>query len=256
MPLSEPDAATAVVGAHLPASCLQHLPASCLQQSTAVAQDDDAMAVEEVALFTFLLAAVCLAGILLRTWIKQKEAMRYGTSPSSLAYHLSGSSSSPAFSSGQGSFSSLESAPQCKLSRSASSSVVAAQLEQLRVQLTRALPHSAAPRGSFRERRRASTEDPGSEVFEKHSLKANTSARFSSSHGSDQSESMGCGGSRQSQANTVVSSLVGGSVSTVSRRVSTALERSGSTPVQSSCASRAFTSTRWAQSAPDFGVGL
>jgi hypothetical protein len=98
------------------------------------------------------------------------------------------------------------------------------------VKLTRALPHSAAPRGSFREGRRASTEDPGSEVFEKHSPKANTSARCSSSHGSDQSESMGRGGSQQSQASTVLSSL-----SSASRSVSTAVdsvsteERSAST---------------------------
>jgi len=221
MPLSEPDA----VGAHLPASCMQ--------QRAAVAHDDDAMAVQELALFTFLLATVCLAGILLGTWIKRKEAMRYDASPSSFARHsfarhLSSSRSSCSSSSGRGSFSSRGS----EVSRSASSSIVAAQLEQLRVKLATVLPH-AAQRGGSRQRRRVSTEDSGLEVF--HSPKANTSVHESegpatplrtarkrssiSTHGTQilpvpSSESMGRGGSEQSQASTVVSSLASRSVST------------------------------------------
>jgi len=55
----------------------EHLPASCMH--AAAAQDNDATGVqsgapEGIALFAILLSAFCLAGILLTTWIKQKEA--------------------------------------------------------------------------------------------------------------------------------------------------------------------------------------
>ena len=57
----------------------KNLPASCMQQCAAAAQDNDATGVqsgapEEIALFAILLSAFCLAGILLRMWIKQKES--------------------------------------------------------------------------------------------------------------------------------------------------------------------------------------
>ncbi|KAJ1469708.1 hypothetical protein T484DRAFT_1850767 [Baffinella frigidus] len=107
---------------------------------------------EERLLFTFLLSALCLAGILLRTWMKRKEAIRMHRTTSkdgsttSLGCRSSSSSSSPLQAAFQGDAHAHVPAPQ----------------------------DECAP--LLERRRRASTSDLCLSRERQHSLKANTLA--------------------------------------------------------------------------------